>query len=258
MAKAKTKSKTQRTSDKGMMDIVAHEAIVLSRYRDVKGIWTIGVGHTAAAGGLDPERFTGTLTLQEALELFRADLAKYERRVRRAFTRPLKQHEFDAAVSFDFNTGAIDRATWVETFNTGDRALAIEQIMNWKKPEQIIPRRQKEQRLFATGTYGSNGTAMVYRATKAGAVQWKSGKRISLAGVLGIGDAKTNENQVQELPIDQATADQPTPVPAPAPITQPKPIRKIGASRERPKTKPNARKPTLVRMMVDLFRKLRD
>jgi lysozyme len=176
---------TQRTSNKGLMEIIAHEAIVLSPYRDVKDIWTIGVGHTAMAGGINPVKFKGQLTLAGAIHIFRTDLAKYERRVAKAFTRPLAQHEFDAAVSFDFNTGAIDRATWVETFNAGNRELAIQQIMNWQKPPQIIPRRQKEQKLFGSGHYSANGTAFVYPATKTGAVLWNAGKRVDLAGLLG-------------------------------------------------------------------------
>jgi lysozyme len=254
------KPKTQRTSDKGMMDIVAHEAIVLSRYKDVKGIWTIGVGHTKAAGGLDPETFAGMLSLQQAIELFRADLAKFERRVRRAFKRPLKQQEFDAAVSFDFNTGAIDRATWVETFNAGDRDLAIEQIMNWQKPPQIIPRRKKEQRLFASGHYGSDGTAMVYRATKAGTVLWKSGKRLSLKDVLGVSGGIVNEVPEKELPaIEMAT-----PKPSQADVTvrdetqadTPERTSKSPALAPR-KTKTKQPKPTLVGMISSMLKRLR-
>jgi lysozyme len=171
----------QTVSARSAAEIIAHEAIVLSRYKDSVGIWTIGVGHTAAAGGLEPSRFTGVLTLDEALDLFITDLAKFERRVREAFTRPLQQHEFDAAVSFDFNTGGIDRATWVETFNAGDTALAAEQIMNWKKPPQIIPRRLKEQALFSNGLYSNDGTAMAYPATKGGKVLWKRGRRVDVA-----------------------------------------------------------------------------
>jgi lysozyme len=180
---------TRRTSHNGLMEIIAHEAIVLSPYRDVKDIWTIGVGHTKMAGGIDPAKFKGQLTLAGALHVFRTDLAKYERRVAKAFTRPLSQHEFDAAVSFDFNTGAIDRATWVETFNAGNRELAIQQIMNWQKPPQIIPRRQKEQALFATGHYSASGTATVYPASKTGAVLWNAGNRLNLAELLGAGQA---------------------------------------------------------------------
>ena len=189
----------QRTSNRGLMEIIAHEAIVLTPYRDLKDIWTIGVGHTKMAGGIDPVKFKGQLTLAGAVHIFRTDLVKYERRVQQAFTRPLKQHEFDAAVSFDFNTGAIDRATWVETFNAGNRALAIEQIMNWQKPPQIIARRKKEQQLFAHGHYNASGNAMLYPASKLGSVLWNEGKKVSLAGLLKI-EPHMRQNPQEPLP----------------------------------------------------------
>ena len=47
----------------GLLEIVSHEAIVTSRYRDVVGVWTIGIGHTKHAGGVDPEKITRTLTV---------------------------------------------------------------------------------------------------------------------------------------------------------------------------------------------------
>ncbi len=176
----------KRTSDNGLMEIIAHEAIVLTPYRDVKDVWTIGVGHTAMAGGINPAKFNGQLTLAGAIHIFRTDLARYERRVSKAFTRALTQFEFDAAVSFDFNTGAIDRATWVETFNGGNRELAVQQIMNWQKPRQIIPRRKKEQILFSSGYYSSSGTAILYPSSKSGVVLWNAGQRVDLAGLLGV------------------------------------------------------------------------
>ena len=60
------------------------------------------------------------------LTSFRNDLAKYESAVNMAFKVPLKQHEFDAAVSFHYNTGAISRASWVKSFNAGKREQAIQ------------------------------------------------------------------------------------------------------------------------------------
>ena len=173
-----------RTSTKGLMEIISHEAIVLRPYRDVAGVWTIGIGHTAAAGPPDPALPGLELSLGDAIALFRRDLARYEDRVSRAFTVALAQHEFDAAVSFDFNTGGIDKADWVREFNAGQRDLAIEHIMNWRKPAAIIPRRAREQALFATGKYGSNGTAMLYEAKPDGKVDWSSGQRVRLKPLL--------------------------------------------------------------------------
>lgn len=36
-----------RTSNRGIVALIAHEGIVPGPYRDSKGIWTWGVGHTA-------------------------------------------------------------------------------------------------------------------------------------------------------------------------------------------------------------------
>ena len=40
-----------KTSLKGILAIINEEALVLSTYRDAAGVLTIGVGHTASAGG---------------------------------------------------------------------------------------------------------------------------------------------------------------------------------------------------------------
>lgn len=174
-----------KTSLGGAFAIISHEGIVLTPYKDSKGVWTIGVGHTSAAGGPDPATFRGALTLRQAIDLFRHDLEKFERRVNAAFTVKLRQHEFDAAVSFDFNTGAIDSASWVKLFNQGRRDEAISAIMNWKKPAEIVGRRRKEQQLFATGLYSGADFAMLYPADAAGKVLWGQGKRIDLAKEYG-------------------------------------------------------------------------
>lgn len=195
-----------KVSLQGAMEIVAHEAIVLTTYKDSKAVPTLGVGHTKSAGGIDPAKFTGKLKVQEAFDMFRADLAKFEKRVNAAFKVPLKQHEFDAAVSFDFNTGAIHNATWVKLFNQGDRAGAIKAIMNWSKPKEIIPRRQKEQKLFSTGLYSADGTALVYDKFPGGA------RRVKLALELGKIPTQTPVEPPQEAP---APSPAPTPVPAP-------------------------------------------
>ena len=44
-----------KTSLKGILAILDEEAVVLSTYKDSKGVLTIGVGHTAAAGGFAVE-----------------------------------------------------------------------------------------------------------------------------------------------------------------------------------------------------------
>ena len=144
-----------QTSPKGVAEIAGHEGIVLSPYRDSVGVWTFGVGHTASAGAPDPASMAKGVRqpLGTALDVFRRDLAHYEERVARAVTVPLAQHEFDALVSFDFNTGGIFRAKLTKLLNAGDRAAAAEAFDGWHRPPEIVPRREKEKRLFRDGIY---------------------------------------------------------------------------------------------------------
>ena len=155
-----------KISTKGVLEIAEHEGIVLGPYKDSVGVWTYGVGHTAAAGGIDPEKMKREDTrgwdavrveneLVTALRLFDADLDKYEARVAKAVKVPLAQHEFDALVSFDFNTGGIFKAKLTAAINGGDKGG--DGFMGWIKPKEITKRRQAEQALFLTGKYDANG-----------------------------------------------------------------------------------------------------
>lgn len=101
-----------QTSAQGVAALEHEEGVVLRAYRCPAGVWTIGAGLTSASGvvtvkaGMQISRAEATRLLQEALR------RNYEPRVRKAMPGA-KQHEFDAGVSFDFNTGAIHRASWV-------------------------------------------------------------------------------------------------------------------------------------------------
>lgn len=187
-----------KTSDLGLTEIMDHEGIVLQPYLDSEGVWTVYIGHTAAAGSPDP-RVGAQGTMEDAIAVFRRDIAKFEREVGAAITVPLAQHEFDAAVSFHYNTGAIGRATWVETLNSGDRARAADQIMNWSKPKAIISRRRAEQRLFRDGTYSSDGKVPVYEAVN-GRVQWGNVRLVDVRTLLGASPPSQ--------PTEAATADE--------------------------------------------------
>lgn len=173
-----------KTSDRGIAALLMHEGIVPGPYRDSVGVWTVYAGHTASAGAPDPRSMPRGMpadirtAIDEAFRIFRLDLERYERRVRGAITVPLKQHEFDAAVSFDFNTGGIFSAEWVRSLNAGNRELAAAQIMNWSKPKEIIPRRAAEQRLFNYGAY-PDGVINVWQVNEAGQVIWTPIRRIS-------------------------------------------------------------------------------
>lgn len=156
-----------RTSRNGMAFILAEEAIVLSAYLDNAKVWTIGAGHTAAAGPPAPKAGM-TITLSEALALFARDLARFEAGVLKAVKAPLKQHEFDALVSFHYNTGAISTGTVDDKLNRGDRAGAMTTLTAYNKAggsvlKGLVDRRARERALFERGEYGSRAVAVYDR-----------------------------------------------------------------------------------------------
>ena len=165
-----------KVSPQGIAFIASHEGIVLGPYLDSVGVWTYGIGHTKNAGGIDPAQMTKqdtrgwsearvNLELRAILNIFAKDIAKFEARVSKAITVPLEQHEFDALVSFDFNTGGIPRAQLTKAINAGDKSGAG--FMGWLKPPEIKGRRTAEQQLFQTGKYGTK-SALLYDATGTG------------------------------------------------------------------------------------------
>jgi lysozyme len=164
-------------TDRGLMALARHEGVVPGSYRDSTGTWTFGIGHTAAAGAPDPAKMPRGMPddldagIRKAFRLFRADLAAYEADVRRAVTVPVEPHEFDALVSFHYNTGGIARAALTRHLNAGDRARAAEAFLNWRRPASIIPRREAERDLFREGLYPT-GPIPVWGVDHAGRVDF--------------------------------------------------------------------------------------
>jgi lysozyme len=109
--------------------------------------------------------------IREALQLFQDDLARYEAEVLRAVTVPLSTHEFDALVSFNYNTGAIARAALTRALNAGDRAGAGAAFMNWVRPASLRSRREAERDLFLHGRY-PEGPIPVWAANPEGRVDF--------------------------------------------------------------------------------------
>lgn len=171
-----------KVSDKGVIEIAEHEGIVPAPYRDSVGVVTWGIGHTAAAGGLDPREMSSampegdalTAAIDRAIMMFKDDLEKYEARVNAAIKVPLTQYEFDALVSFDFNTGGIHRAMLTKAINAGDKSGAG--FMGWLRPPEIRKRRTAEMNLFKTGDYDANGNTVPI---------WGTNGALKLTGVVG-------------------------------------------------------------------------
>lgn len=146
-----------KTSKPGRDLIDQFEANKLVAYKDCVGIWTIGRGHTAAAGA--PIPVAGMrITPQESDEIFIRDLEKFEAGVSRAIKRPMTQPQFDAFVSLAFNigVGAFSKSSVVSRFNRGDVNGAAAAFLMWNKAggrelAGLTRRRKAEMKLFNTG-----------------------------------------------------------------------------------------------------------
>jgi lysozyme len=139
---------------------LSHEAIILEGYPD-PGTggepWTIGGGHTAAAGGMKPYRGQ-IISLAKALQIFVEDMAKYSSRVEKAIKRNKSQHVIDGFSSFDLNTGKIFSGTVDDKWNAGDEAGAMRTLGLYVnaagKPLPGLQRRRKEEiALITKGIY---------------------------------------------------------------------------------------------------------
>jgi len=146
-----------KTSQRGINDLILSEGLVTKAYKDSVGVWTIGVGHTAAAGPPAPKAGM-TITRQEAIDLLAKDLGKYEATVNKVLP-DVPQHVFDGAVSFHFNTGSIAKATWPKLYKAGKLKEAKSSFLTWNKPPEIIKRRKREAALIFDGTYATRPVA---------------------------------------------------------------------------------------------------
>ena len=150
-----------RTSDVGIALIKKYESLRLDAYQDSKGVWTIGwgnIGKDATPGN--------TITEERAEELLRLDLNGAEADVSQLLDRrvdwPLTQPQFDALVSFQFNTGALSnpKNMIVRRINACEDDQVDSEMRRWCnitkhgmkiKLAGLVARRNEEAELWLSG-----------------------------------------------------------------------------------------------------------
>lgn len=114
--------------------------------------WTIGWGATGQ--GIQRDTVWTQVECDARLE---ADLVRYAAEVARVLgDAPTSQAQFDALVSFHYNTGAIARATLTKLHKTGDFAGAEAEFGKWvhasgKRLNGLVRRRAAEATLYRNG-----------------------------------------------------------------------------------------------------------
>jgi lysozyme len=122
-------NKMSYTSD-GLHLTEQFEGCRLTAYRDVRGILTIGWGHTG------PEVVEGLIwTEEQAEQALQADIQWAANIVNCLVTTQLSQDEFNAVVDFVFNVGSGNFAssTLLKELNAGDFVDAADQFARWDR-----------------------------------------------------------------------------------------------------------------------------
>ena len=139
-----------KMTDQGRKLLMEREGCKLKAYKDSVGVWTIGVGHTSAAGS--PHVKAGmTITQAKAEIIFTDDVAEFEDGVSNLIDgHAIEPHQFDAYVSLAFNIGlgAFASSTTLRQFLAGAHDKAAEAILMWNKPPEIKSRRRGEHQQF--------------------------------------------------------------------------------------------------------------
>lgn len=168
---------------KVVLELLGHEAIIQEMYKDSVGVPTWSGGLTDASGINVLKYKDNPASMQECINAVIDRLRKvYVPRVFQAFVGiALSEAQFAAALSFDYNTGAVTRATWVKLFREGKTAEAYAAFLNWNRPPEIIERRKAERELFFSGVWTQDGKTKVYKVRKPSyAPDWRSLKRVDV------------------------------------------------------------------------------
>jgi GH24 family phage-related lysozyme (muramidase) len=151
-------------SNQGVEFVKSWEGFSATLYNDQAGHCTIGYGelvHYGPCNGTEPAEFRAGITEARATQLLRdqADL-RFVPAVRQLVIVPLRQHQFDAIVSFVYNIGVngFSRSGVLLALNTRRFVDAQNEILRWNRAGGVVSpglanRRAAEVRLFRIGIY---------------------------------------------------------------------------------------------------------
>jgi lysozyme len=143
-----------KMTEEGLALIRQSEGLRLESYRDAVGVWTIGYGHTSAAGA--PEVVPGQhISREEANAILRRDVEAFADGVRQALSRRIGAQQFSALVSFAYNVGlgAFRRSSVLNAVNAGEDAAVPQRLSLWVKAggrrlPGLVKRRAAEAALY--------------------------------------------------------------------------------------------------------------
>lgn len=140
----------------GLIFIAEHEGFSDKPYLCPAGVWTIGFGTTRYPNGSKVSKSDEKISKEIALQYLKHDVFVFEKSVDSFVDKDLTQNQFDALVSFTYNTGseAFRKSTLLKVINANPNDQRIQkEFMKWvygggKKLGGLIKRRQEEANLY--------------------------------------------------------------------------------------------------------------
>lgn len=138
-------------------DLIKHfEGFRARAYRDAVGVWTIGYGHTSAAG-MPKVKEGDQITQAEGMRILENDLQGFARGVAASCQGiSLLENQFSALVSFAYNVGLgnFDRSSVLDAVLRGDFEAVPRRLSLWVKAggktlPGLVKRRTSEGILFS-------------------------------------------------------------------------------------------------------------
>jgi lysozyme len=123
-----------KVSERAIKLIKHHEGVRNRPYRCPANLYTVGVGHLIGDGKSLPESWNRTFSQEEIDGLLKSDLRRFELGVHKMLPNVLlRQHEFDAIISFCFNLGlgCFQRSTLRQALLRGDKKAAMESLVKY-------------------------------------------------------------------------------------------------------------------------------
>ncbi len=150
---------TRKISEHGLAKLKQWEGLRTKAYRDDGGVWTIGYGHTAAAGAPKPHAGM-VISTADAEKILLKDLVQYEAAVESLVKVELNDNQFAALVSFVYNIplAKFKKSTLLKKLNSGNYDAVPNELMKWinvnhKKNQGLVNRRRAEGYLWMEGAF---------------------------------------------------------------------------------------------------------
>jgi len=143
-----------KLDDNGYKLICDFEGLSLTPYLCSAKVPTIGYGNTYYPNGKKVTLLDSPITKEYAFEIYKEVADRFAKKVNTMLKVEVTQNQFNALVSFNYNTGALSPSTLLKKVNSNPNDKTIQaEFKKWvragdKVVKGLVIRRQKESEVY--------------------------------------------------------------------------------------------------------------